>query len=138
MAGNKKYQIYVKPGARKSLAVRTAVNQLNKTLGKGKTVSIVTNKRAADAVIGYGLGGTKNSGMTRTSGKKDHIQINKAAKALPKSAYRRTIEHEIGHGLGLNHRPGPQNLMNPKTGGRSLKAGQKKKVRRTKRKGGYS
>lgn len=142
MAQSKKYQVYIKPNAQ-GLAAQKAVNRINNQLG-ANVVKIVTNRKKADVVVtgasGKNIPGA-HGGWTSIGAKKDRIQIARrtvnADNPIGRAVGRRVLEHEIGHGLGLGHVSGAKNLMNTKSGLSQLSKAQVKKVRQTKKRGGY-
>jgi len=137
MAGSKKYEVYVKSGTNKK-AVKKAVKRINNKLGS-KVVKVTSNRKKADAVVKSGNPRGSNAGYTTTGGKKDRITISRSVdnNPLAKRSERRLAEHEIGHGLGLEHRTGARNIMNPNSGGGVVRKNQRKQVKQTYRKGGY-
>ena len=129
MAKNQ-YQIYVAPSVPRA-KVRAAARLINKQSGD-KVVKIVGSKRRADAVVRAGDPRGDYAGYTSLRGKKrDRITLDSrllgSQGATPK--YVKTLAaHEVGHGLGLGHKAGTRNLMNPDITGTKLAKGQRRRI----------
>ncbi len=115
-------KVAAKPSARSTLPVRSAVNALNKEAGR-PVAKVVKKVKKADVKVRYGLGGNKYAGEYFNKKKKDVIKINRFKKniykktdegdfVVDKSEARQTVEHELGHALGLGHKGKKKNLMN--------------------------
>lgn len=143
MAGGKKYGVYVGQGISMSDA-RRAVNKINNRVG-APVARIVKNKTRADAVLRTGSRDrAQGTGGYTYEGARDRLILNRKTvrqneqTALGRKTTVRLAAHEIGHGLGLEHSDRPMNLLNPDSGGSALTKKQRRTVRQTYRRGGYS
>ena len=141
MAGGKKYGIYVKPNA-SMVQVQKAVNKINNQVGRD-VARVVSKRSRADAILRLGRISGTNAGVT-ISGAKDRIVLDRkyvrdfSGDVVGRKWITRLAAHEVGHGLGLEHKKAARNLMNP-TGApyKRLTSKQEAKIRKTKRAGGY-
>jgi len=146
MAGGKKYGVYIAPNAKGALKARAAVRAINRQAG-ADVAKVVKNRAKADAIVrltNKDLAGHSAVTYSQSEGR-DRIAITRSfvRKSSP-GMNRNLVAHEVGHGLGLKHPPArvvekkPFNLMNPAgTIGINLTKKQSRKIRKTKKTGGY-
>jgi hypothetical protein len=85
--------VYTAPGSRKTTDTKTAVRNLNREVG-AQVVRTTKKRRKADVVVKANLKNPKLEGLAYSTGR---------VRMKPNASVR-TLEHELGHELGLGHK----------------------------------
>ena len=136
-------QVFVAPGAKGEAHALAAIRELNKAAGM-RIATLVYHRESADVVIRKGNPRGDYGGYYAPRGRrKDVITLDRNLYGPQegysvKPEYKKNLtEHEIGHALGLDHKAGRHNLMNPDIVGTNLSKAQRRQLRETFREGGY-